>query len=119
MAHWEPKPYLTKTPAIRPPAAGDLVFYRCSKCLKTACGFRTPFCPWCGFPMEDTKPIQQPVTRQQADNAREMLNGCLNRMYVSDDPDEIVRMFHAAVRDVETIREYGTQRLKRKEHQNA
>lgn len=110
MAHWEPKPYLTKTPTVRPPSAGDLVFYRCSECLKTACGFRTPFCPWCGFPMEESEP--HPVTRQQADNAREMLNGCLNRMYVSDDPEEITRMYRAAVRDVGVIREYGVQKLR-------
>jgi hypothetical protein len=60
--------------------------------------------------MEESEP--QTVTRQQADNARDMLNGCLNRMYVSHDPEEITRMYRAAVRDVGVIREYGVQKMR-------
>ena len=59
-------------------------------------------------------PALRSITRRQADNAREMLHGCLNRMFVSDDPEEIERMFGAALHDVAVIREYGLAKLERR-----
>ena len=59
-------------------------------------------------------PALRSITRRQADNTREMLDGCLNRMFVSDDPEEIERMFGAALHDVAVIREYGLAKLERR-----
>ena len=54
-AYWEPRPYLCREPKRLPPGqtCADLVFYRCTNCLNTANGFRTPFCPWCGCEMRE------------------------------------------------------------------
>lgn len=36
--------------------------------------------------------LDKPFTRQEKDNALDMLSGCICRICVSDDPLEIVRM---------------------------
>lgn len=59
-AFWEPRPYLRKEPVRLPPGQKmtDLVFWRCSNCLRTAAGFCTPYCPWCGAKMIERKENQ-------------------------------------------------------------
>ena len=55
IACWEPIPYLRKDLVRLPPgqSKADLYYYRCTHCLKTANGYRTPFCPWCGYEMHE------------------------------------------------------------------
>ena len=64
---------------------------------------------------DGTTPALRNITRQRADNADDMLRGNLNRMFVSDDPKEIERMFDAALGNVAVIREYGLEKLERSE----
>lgn len=54
-AFWEKCPQLRKEPVRLPPGqkGTELVFWRCSRCLKTAPGYRTDFCPNCGAKMID------------------------------------------------------------------
>lgn len=66
---------------------------------------------------EGAAPEHREITRQQANNAREMLTGCLNRMFVSDDPEEIKRMFDAVLGDAAIVRTYGLQRLEEPENE--
>lgn len=58
------------------------------------------------------------LTAQQARGEYDMLQGCMNRMFVTDDPDELMRMYRSAIRQIDTIRKYNTMRLAMKEVQN-
>lgn len=56
-------------------------------------------------------PTRRKINRRQADNAYEMLHGELNRIFVSDDPEEIRRMFDAALHNLGIIIAFGSGRL--------
>lgn len=58
------------------------------------------------------------IKKQTADNEYDMLKGCMNRMFVTDDPDELMRMYQSAIRRIDIIRQYNTVRLAKKEAQN-
>lgn len=58
------------------------------------------------------------IKKQTADNEYDMLIGCMNRMFVTDDPDELIRMYQSAIRRIDIIRQYNTVRLAKKEAQN-
>lgn len=51
------------------------------------------------------------LSRKQADNAYEMLKGSCNRMFVSDDPKEIDKLYYAALGFLEEIHVYGNARF--------
>ena len=53
IAYWQPFPYTRQTQSREPPGGCPASFYRCTHCLKTANGHRTPFCPWCGYEMHE------------------------------------------------------------------
>ena len=55
------------------------------------------------------------LTSQQAHNQYDMLQGCMNRMFVTDDPNELMRMYQSAIRQIDLIRKYNTVRLAKKE----
>lgn len=60
------------------------------------------------------------LTSQQANNKYDMLQGCVNRMFVTDDLDELIRLYPSALHNIEEIRKYNTIRLaKKEENQNA
>ena len=58
------------------------------------------------------------IKSQTAHNEYDMLRGCMNRMFVTDDPEEIPRMYQSAIRRIDIIRQYNTVRLARKEATN-
>lgn len=58
------------------------------------------------------------LTSQQAHNKYDMLKGCVNRMFVTDDLDELIRLYPSALHDIEEIRKYNTIRLAKKEENN-
>lgn len=58
------------------------------------------------------------IKKQTADNEYDMLKGCMNRMFVTDDPDELMRMYQSAIWKIDIIRQYNTVRLAKKEEQN-
>lgn len=58
------------------------------------------------------------IKKQTADNEYDMLKGCMNRMFVTDDPDELMRMYQSAIQRIDIIRQYNTVRLAKKEAQN-
>lgn len=58
------------------------------------------------------------IKKQTADNEYDMLKGCMNRMFVTDDPDELMRMYQSAIWQIDIIRQYNTVRLAKKEEQN-
>ena len=51
------------------------------------------------------------IKRQTADNEYDMLKGCMNRMFVTHDPEELMRMYQSAIRLIDIIRQYNTARL--------
>ena len=51
------------------------------------------------------------IKRQTADNEYDMLKGCMNRMFVTHDPEELMRMYQSAIRRIDIIRKYNTLRL--------
>lgn len=53
-----------------------------------------------------------------AHNEYDMLHGNLNRMFVTHDPDELVKMYTFAVRRLEMIRRYHAARLEAAEVEN-
>lgn len=58
------------------------------------------------------------IKKQTADNEYDILKGCMNRMFVTDDPDELMRMYQSAIWQIDIIRQYNTVRLAKKEEQN-
>lgn len=58
------------------------------------------------------------IKKQTADNEYDMLKGCMNRMFVTDDPEELMQMYQSAIRLIDIIRQYNTVRLAKKETQN-
>lgn len=38
--------------------------------------------------------------RKKADYSKDMLQGCINRMYVTDSPEEIISMIRSAVHHI-------------------
>lgn len=58
------------------------------------------------------------IKRQTADNEYDMLKGCMNRMFVTQDPEELMRMYQSAIRRIDIIRQYNTARLAKKEEQD-
>lgn len=58
------------------------------------------------------------TTRETADFAYDMLKGNMNRMYVTDDSEELMRMYQAAIHNIDIIRKYNTKRLAEKEATN-
>lgn len=58
------------------------------------------------------------MTKQTAHHEYDMLQGCMNRMFVTDDPDELMRMYQSAIRRIDLIRKYNTVRLAQKEAQH-
>lgn len=58
------------------------------------------------------------IKRQTADNEYDMLKGCMNRMFVTHDPEELTRMYQSAIRRNDIIRQYNTVRLAKKEEQH-
>lgn len=58
------------------------------------------------------------IKKQTADNEYDILKGCMDRMFVTDDPDELMRMYQSAIWQIDIIRQYNTVRLAKKEEQN-
>lgn len=58
------------------------------------------------------------ISRKAAEIEYDMLRGNLNRMFVTDSTDELMKMYAWAVRRLELIRRYNTARLARREKQN-
>lgn len=58
------------------------------------------------------------IKRQAADNEYDMLKGCMNRMFVTHDPEELMRMYQSAIRQIDIIRQYNTARLAQEEKQD-
>lgn len=55
------------------------------------------------------------IKRQTADNEYDMLKGCINRMFVTKNPAELMRMYQSAIRRIDIIRKYNTLRLAEEE----
>ena len=53
----------------------------------------------------------RPISKKEAYNERDMLDGNLNRMSVTDSLDELVKMYTWAVYRLEVLRRYNTARL--------
>lgn len=53
--------------------------------------------------------------RQHASNEYDMLKGCVNRLFVTDDIDELPRLYRGAIYHLGEIYEYGLERLREKE----
>lgn len=49
--------------------------------------------------------------RKKADISKDMLEGCINRMYVTDSPEEIISMIRSAVHHIYGIAEANMMRL--------
>lgn len=49
--------------------------------------------------------IDKPLSRKERDNKIDLLNGCINRICVSDDKLEIVRMMGSAIRCISLLAE--------------
>ena len=49
--------------------------------------------------------------RKKADCSKDMLQGCINRMYVTDSPEEIISMIRSAVHHIYGIAEANMMRL--------
>jgi len=49
--------------------------------------------------------------RKKADYSKDMLQGCINRMYVTDSPEEIISMIRSAVHHIYEIAEANMMRL--------
>lgn len=45
-------------------------------------------------------------------NIRDMLDGCLNRIAVTDDPEELERMFESAKHEIEKYAKHNRDRIK-------
>lgn len=58
------------------------------------------------------------IKKQTADNEYDMLKGCMNRMFVTKDPDELMRMYQSAIRRIDIIRQYNTVRIAKEEATN-
>lgn len=61
--------------------------------------------------IERIDPPPKRSDRQDADNAEDMLKGCICRMYVSDSEEEIHRMYESALYRIGMIADYGLHRL--------
>ena len=70
------------------------------------------------FPVEPVLTNDKPPSRQHAHNESDMLKGCMNRMFVTHDPEELMRMYQSAIRRIDIIRQYNTARLAKEEKQD-
>lgn len=66
------------------------------------------------FPI-DMAPLEKPVSRHSADIASDMLDGCRNRLFITDNPDEIPLLYSGALYHLRQIVDYARGRLARKE----
>jgi hypothetical protein len=66
-----------------------------------------------------TEPITEKntPTRQRAENASDMLDGCRNRLFVTKNPDEIPSLYSGALYHLRIIVKYAYARLAKKEEQ--
>ena len=55
------------------------------------------------------------ITSQTAHNEYDMLQGACNRMFVTDEMEELMRLYPSALYRIEIIRQYNTARLAKKE----
>ena len=60
-----------------------------------------------------TEPVAETTpTRQRANNASDMLDGCRNRLFVTKNPDEIPSLYSGALYHLRIIVKYAYARLK-------
>lgn len=69
------------------------------------------------FPI-DMAPPEKPVSRHSANIASDMLEGCRNRLFITDNPDEIPRLYSGALYHLRHIVDYARGRLAKKEAQH-
>lgn len=55
------------------------------------------------------------IDRQKAINNYDMLKGCVNRMFVTDDKEELPRLYGAAIYHLGQIYKYGESRFEEEE----
>lgn len=55
---------------------------------------------------------------QTASNDYDMLKGCINRMFVTDDKEELPRLYGGAIYYLGQIYRYGENRLQTKEEES-
>lgn len=48
---------------------------------------------------------------QKASNDYDMLKGCVNRMFITDDREELPRLYESAKRYLDLIYDYGCKRM--------
>lgn len=70
------------------------------------------------FPISTAAVSEKPVSRKTADIASDMLNGCRNRLFITDDPNEIPMLYSGALYHLREILNYARSRLAEKEEQH-
>lgn len=63
------------------------------------------------FPVEPVPPDDKPPSRQRAHNESDMLDGCRNRLFITDNPDELPRLYSGALYHLREIYKYAAARL--------
>ena len=70
------------------------------------------------FPVEPVLTDDRPPNRQRARNESDMLDGCRNRLFVTDNPDELPWLYSGALYHLREIYKYAAARLAKKEEQH-
>lgn len=63
------------------------------------------------FPVDPVPMNDKPPSRQHASNESDMLDGCRNRLFVTDNPDELPRLYSGALYHLREIYKYAAARL--------
>ena len=63
------------------------------------------------FPVEPVLTNDKPPSRQHAHNESDMLDGCRNRLFITDNPDELPRLYSGALYHLREIYKYAVARL--------
>ena len=63
------------------------------------------------FPVEPVPPVDKPPSRQHANIESDMLDGCRNRLFITDNPDELPRLYSGALYHLREIYKYAAARL--------
>lgn len=63
------------------------------------------------FPVEPVPQDDKPPSRQHAHNESDMLDECRNRLFITDNPDELPRLYSGALYHLREIYKYAAARL--------